>query len=66
MYKWYDSLKEPKRFLVFFIPGALLIAGTSVPYPTINYISWALLLTALVTRAIHLHKGKRGARNEQR
>ncbi len=62
MYKWYDKLKEPKRFLVFFIPGALLIAGTSVPYPTINYISWGLLLTALVTRAIYIHRGERNER----
>lgn len=60
MYKWYDSLKEPKRFLVFFIPAALLIAGVHVPYPAINFVSGGLLLVALVTRVIYIHKGKKG------
>ena len=63
MYKWYDSLKDPTRFLVFFIPAAILIAGTSISNPVINYISWGLLLIALVTRAIYIHKGKSGERN---
>lgn len=58
MYKWYDKLKEPKRFLVFFIPAALLIVGTGVPNLYINVVSWILLLTLLVTRIIYVHKGK--------
>jgi len=59
MYKWYDGLKEPKRFLVFFIPAALLIVGTQVPYQSINFLSWGLLLFALVTRMLFIHKGKK-------
>lgn len=58
MYKWYDGLKEPKRFLVFFIPAAILISGIYVPYPTINYISGGLLLIALVTRMDYIYRGK--------
>lgn len=66
MYKWYDSLKEPKRFLVFFIPAAILIAlTTNGPYP-LNVSAFGLLLVALVTRAIYIHKGKSGVRNERR
>jgi hypothetical protein len=59
MYKWYDGLKEPKRFLVFFIPAATLIVGTNIAAYGINYVSWALLLTALVTRIVHIHWGKK-------
>ncbi len=60
MYKWYDGLKEPKRFLVFFIPAAILIAGTNISVYGINYISWGLLLIALTTRVIHIHSGNKG------
>jgi len=59
MYKWYDGLKEPKRFLVFFIPTAILIAGINVSYPIINYVSWGLLSIALVTRIVYIHWGKK-------
>ena len=59
MYKWYDGLKEPKRFLVFFIPAAILIAGTNITTYGINYVSWALLLIALLTRVVHIHWGKK-------
>jgi hypothetical protein len=59
MYKWYDSLKEPTRFLVFFIPAALLIvATTSAPYP-FSAIAFGTLLVALVTRAVYIHRGKK-------
>ncbi len=56
MYKWYDGLKEPKRFLVFFIPAAILIAGINLPWPMVNYVSWTLLLLALFTRMFHIHR----------
>jgi len=56
MHKWYDGLQEPKRFLVFFIPAAILIAGTNIPYYGINVISIGLLLIALLSRIIHIHK----------
>jgi len=60
MYKWYDTLKEPTRFFVFFIPATtLIIATTSAPRP-FNLIAWGLLLLALVTRAIYIHTGKKG------
>lgn len=59
MYKWYDTLKEPTRFFVFFIPAAALIMATaSAPRP-FNLVAMGLLLMALVTRAIYIHKGKR-------
>lgn len=57
MYKWYDKLKEPKRFLVFFIPAAILIIGTNVSSLYINIACWVLLLTMLVTRIVAVHKG---------
>ena len=57
MYKWYDSLKEPTRFLVFFVPAALLIVGLySTSYPVIQAVSGCLLLIALVTRMIYIHR----------
>jgi len=57
MYRWYDSLKDPTRFLVFFIPAATLITAVYLaPYP-FNGIAIGLLLFAGVTRAIHIHKG---------
>jgi len=60
MYKWYDTLKEPTRFLVFFVPAeTLIITATSAPSPY-NGIASALLLVALATRAIYIHKGKKG------
>ena len=59
MFKWYDSLKEPKRFLVFFIPAIILIVGINVPYPTINYISGGLLLMALVVRLDYIHRKRK-------
>jgi len=60
MHKWYDGLKEPKRFLVFFIPAAILIAGVHVPdAPTINFISGGLLLAALVSRVIYIHGNRK-------
>jgi hypothetical protein len=61
MYKWYDTLKEPTRFLVFFIPAMLLIVGFyATSYPVIQVISGCLLLLALVTRAIYIHSGNKG------
>ena len=60
MYKWYDTLKEPTRFFVFFIPAAtLVIIATSAPSP-FNGIASALLLVALVTRGLYIHKGNKG------
>ena len=60
MYKWFDTLKEPTRFFVFFIPAAILIGfATNGPHP-LNVVAWGLLLLALVTRAIYIHTGKRG------
>ena len=60
MYKWYDSLKEPKRFLVFFIPAALLIVGVyEGPNLTVKIISGSLLLLALFTRMFYIESGKR-------
>ena len=59
MYKWYDSLKEPKRFLVFFIPAAALIVTTYEAPSPFNIIAAGLLLLALVTRVIYIHKGKK-------
>ncbi len=56
MYKWYDGLQEPKRFLVFFIPAAILIAGVNIPYYGINIISLSLLLIVLISRIIYIHK----------
>ena len=57
MYKWYDTLKDPTRFLVFFIPAATLITvGSLAPYP-FNGIAYGLLVFALVTRAFYIHKG---------
>ena len=58
MYKWYDTLKDPKRFLVFFIPAATLIVMIyEAPYP-FNAIAGGLLLFALVTRAFYIHRSK--------
>ena len=60
MYKWYDSLVEPTRFFVFFIPAAtLVITATSAPSP-FNGIASALLLVGLVTRGLYIHKGNKG------
>ena len=60
MYKWYDTLKEPIRFLVFFIPASTLIVAVYLaPYP-FNGVAVGLLLFALVTRVIYIHKGNRG------
>jgi hypothetical protein len=57
MYKWYDTLKEPTRFLVFFIPAvALIMVSASAPRP-FNFVANGLLLIALVTRAIYIHRG---------
>lgn len=64
MYKYFDTLKEPTRFLVFFIPATILITGIYVPYPIINFISGGLLLIALVTRMAYIYKGKRGKQND--
>ena len=58
MYKWYDKLKEPKRFLVFFIPTALLIVGVYIPNLYVSVTCLTLLFTLLVTRMIYVHKGK--------
>ena len=58
MYKWYDTLKEPKRFLVFFIPAAtLIIAVYLAPHP-FNVIAGGALLIALITRAFYIHGSK--------
>lgn len=60
MYKYYDTLKDPTRFLIFFIPAATLITTVYLaPYP-FNGIAVGLLLFALITRAIYIHKGKKG------
>jgi len=60
MYKWYDTLKEPTRFFVFFIPAAtLIITTTSAPKP-FNVIAAGLLFLALITRAFYIHSGKKG------
>ncbi len=57
MYKWYDSLKEPKRFLVFFIPAAILIVGVyEGPNLTVKIVCGSLLLIALFTRMFYIHK----------
>ena len=58
MHRWFDKLKEPKRFFIFFIPTCVLITGVYVPFPVINYISIGLLLALLGGRLIHLRKGK--------
>lgn len=55
MHKWFDELQEPKRFLVFFIPAAILIAGTNIPYYGINVGSLILLLILAISRVIHIH-----------
>jgi len=55
MYKWYDTLKEPLRFYVFFIPAALLIAGINIHHYGIDIVSWGLLSLALITRAFYIH-----------
>lgn len=60
MYKWFDSLKEPTRFFVFFIPAAILIIATSSAPRPFNVIAAGLLVLALVTRAIYIHSGKKG------
>ena len=60
MHKWYDGLKEPKRFLVFFIPAVILIGGIYVPYPAINSISFGILVIALIYRVFYIHSGKKG------
>ena len=60
MYKWYDSLAEPTRFFVFFIPALILIAGINAPSMIVCGISWILLVTMLVTRAIYIHNGRKG------
>lgn len=60
MYRWYDTLKDPMRFFVFFIPAAtLVIAVYEAPMP-FNIVAAVLLLIALVTRAIYIHSGKKG------
>ncbi|KKL84041.1 hypothetical protein LCGC14_1968630 [marine sediment metagenome] len=59
MYKWYDKIKEPNRFLIFFIPTALLIVGVNVSNLYVNVACWILLLTLLGTRMVYIHKGKR-------
>ena len=59
MYKWYDGLKEPKRFLVFFIPAATLIIATSSAPKPYNIVAAGLLFLALVTRAIYIHGSKK-------
>ena len=57
MYKWYDTLKEPTRFLVFFIPAATLIILTASAPKPFNFVAVGLLLVALVTRVIYIHRG---------
>jgi len=60
MFKWYDTLKEPTRFLVFFIPAAtLIVAIYEAPMPY-NIIAGVLLLLALTTRVIYIHEGRKG------
>ncbi len=56
MHKWYDALQEPTRFIVFFGPAVILMAGMNIPHYGINYVSAGLLLLALVSRMIYMHK----------
>jgi hypothetical protein len=60
MYKWYDGLKEPKRFLVFFIPTATLITlfyvGIEYKISELIYSTGIILITLLVSRIIYIHK----------
>lgn len=53
LYRWYDQLKDPTRFLVFFIPAATLICGLYVPNITIKCVSGGLLLIMFVSRMIY-------------
>lgn len=56
LYKRYDKLKDPTRFLVFFFPAVIVIGGIYVPNIWVNYTAWAILLIALISRAIYIHK----------
>lgn len=58
MHKWFDELQEPKRLLVFFIPAAMLIVGTNIPYYGINIVSLGLLVIMALSRFWYLHKAK--------
>lgn len=56
MYKWYDKLKEPKRFLVFFIPAAILIVGANVHCYGIDIVSVLLLGVLMISRIWYIYK----------
>lgn len=60
MYNWYDNLKDPTRFLIFFIPASTLITVVYLaPYP-FNGIAVGLLLFAFITRVFYIIKNNRG------
>lgn len=49
--RWYDSLKEPKRFLIFFIPMIFLIIGmNSFGHPIICAVSYLIAAILLMWR----------------
>ena len=59
--KWYDGLQEPKRFCVFIIPVSVLVAGAANGGTVVTFISVALLLFAVVSRALHVFGVAKGA-----
>ena len=62
MNRWFDTLKDPKRFLVFFIPtSALIVTTMSAPAP-FNVIAGGIILIMLITRMLYILKGNNGGR----